>query len=296
MIVNGFDRISGPADFVSCGIAGFYDALDHGVPDKQAANFIGSQNEYRRIIPWMDDDAAGFGASNSNYESKVIAGNTFDYPALHGQAIAKAGYSYVSSSNESVMDSMVNLNEYKLVDLILGKQKQTRIGRGVHAAEFKTFPQKLQKAISNYCLQGGNIFVSGAYVATDLWDNGDVKQEDKDFAKKILKYQWRVGQAATEGNVKTVASPFNMFLGKYDYFNTLNAESYVVESPDGIEPAETNAYTVFRYSENNLSAGVVYQGTYKTCVLGFPFESVKSSAERNQLMKSVLTFFEGSGK
>jgi len=296
MIVNGFDRISGPADFVSCGIAGFYDALDHGVPDKQAANFIGSQNEYRRIIPWMDDDAAGFGASNSNYESKVIAGNTFDYPALHGQAIAKAGYSYVSSSNESVMDSLVNLNEYKLVDLILGKQKQTRIGRGVHAAEFKTFPLKLQKAISEYCLQGGNIFVSGAYVATDLWDNGDVKQEDKDFAKKILKYQWRVGQAATEGKVKTVASPFIMFLGKYDYYNTLNAESYVVESPDGIEPADACAYSVFRYSENSLSAGVVYQGTYKTCVLGFPFESVKSSAERNQLMKSVLTFFEGLGK
>jgi hypothetical protein len=292
MIVNGFDRISGPADFVSQGIAGFYDALDHGVPDKQNICFIGSQNEYRRSIPWMDDDAAGFGASNSNYETKVIAGNTFDYPAVHGQAIANAGYSYVSSSNESVMDSLVNLKDYKIIDLILGKQKQTKIGRGIHAAEFKTFPQKLQKAISEYCLQGGNIFLSGAYVATDLWDNGISLQEDKDFAKHILKYQWRVGQAATEGKVKTVASPFGMFMGKYDYYNTLNAESYVVESPDGIEPAEEDAYTVFRYSENNLSAGVVFQGKYKTCVLGFPFESIKSMEERNQLMKSVLTFFE----
>jgi len=87
-----------------------------------------------------------------------------------------------------------------------------------------------------------------------------------------------------------------MFLGKYDYFNTLNSESYVVESPDGIEPAETNAFTVFRYSENNLSAGVVYQGAYKTCVLGFPFESIKSSVERNQLMKSILTFFDELGR
>jgi len=292
MIVNGFDRISGPADFVSCGVAGFYDALDHGVPDKQAANFIGSQNEYRRSIPWMDDDAAGFGASNSNYESKVIAGNTFDYPALHGQAIAKAGYSYVSASNESVMDSMVDLKEYKLVDLILGKQKQTKIGRGVHAPEFKTFPAGLQRAITEYCQQGGNIFVSGAYVATDLWDNGKVLPKDVDFAKHILKYQWRVGQAATEGKVKTVVSPFGMFLGKYNYYNTLNSESYVVESPDGIEPAEDDAYTVFRYSENNLSAGVVYQGKYKTCVLGFPFESIKSSVERDQLMKSILAFFD----
>jgi len=240
----------------------------------------------------MDDDAAGFGASNSNYESKVIAGNTFDYPALHGQAIAKAGYSYVSASNESVMDSMVNLKEYKLVDLILGKQKQTKIGRGVHAPEFKTFPAGLQRAITEYCQQGGNIFVSGAYVATDLWDNGKVLPKDVDFAKHILKYQWRVGQAATEGKVKTVVSPFGMFLGKYNYYNTLNSEFYVVESPDGIEPAEDDAYTVFRYSENNLSAGVVYQGKYKTCVLGFPFESIKSSVERDQLMKSILAFFD----
>lgn len=296
LVVNGFDRISGPADFVSCGMAGFNDALDHGVPDKQGINFIGSQNEYRRIIPWMDDDAAGFGASNSNYESKVIAGNTFDYPYLHGQAIAKAGYSYVSTSNESVIDSIVNLREYKLVDLILGKQKQISIGRGVHAREFKTFPLNLQKAITGFCEQGGNIFISGAYVATDLWDNGSSLKEDKDFATRILKYKWRTGQAATEGGVKTVATPFAMFSGKYNYFNTLNSESYVVESPDAIEPAQEDAFTLFRYSENNLSAGVVYQGKYKTCVLGFPFESIKSIEERDRLMNAVLTFFSGDKK
>lgn len=296
LVVNGFDRISGPANFVSQGIAGFYDALDHGVPDKQAINYIGSQNEYRRSIPWMDDDASGFGSSNSNYETKVIAGNTFDYPYLHGQAIAKAGYSYVSTSNESVMDSMVNLRDYKFVDLILGKQKQTCIGRGIHATEFKTFPLKLQNAITDFCNQGGNIFISGAYVATDLWDNGTSLAEDKDFATKILKYKWRTGQAATEGGVKTVASPFGMFSGKYNYFNTLNSDSYVVESPDGIEPAQEDAFTQFRYSENNLSAGVTYQGKYKTCILGFPFESIKSNEERERLMNAVLTFFAGEKK
>jgi len=70
----------------------------------------------------------------------------------------------------------------------------------------------------------------------------------------------------------------------------------VVESPDGIEPADDNAFTVFRYSENNLSAGVVYQGNYKTCVLGFPFESIKSSLERDQLMESILTLFNQQAK
>jgi hypothetical protein len=106
-----------------------------------------------------------------------------------------------------------------------------------------------------------------------------------------LKYKWRTGQAAITGKVKSVASPFAMLSGNYDYYNELNAESYAVESPDGIEPAAKDSYTVFRYSENNLSAGVAYNGKYKTCILGFPFESVKNEEGKNQLMKSVLSFF-----
>ena len=43
--------------------------------------------EYRRSIPWMDDDASGFGDSYGDQEGKVIAGNTFDYPAIHVESL-----------------------------------------------------------------------------------------------------------------------------------------------------------------------------------------------------------------
>ena len=46
-----------------------------------------------------------------------------------------------------------------------------------------------------------------------------------------------------------------------------------------------------RYSENNLSAGVVYKGDYKTCILGFPFEALRTASEREALMNAILTFF-----
>jgi len=292
LVVNGFDRISAPADFVADSIAGFYDVLDHGVPYKQDYSYIGRQTEFRRNIPWMDDDAAGFGASRANYEKMVIAGNTFDYPLVHGKAITNAGYSFVSCSDEAVMDENADLKEYKFVDLILGKERETKMGRGgVCPTEFKTFPDKLQAAIKEYCDANGNIFISGAFVGSDLWDNKASRQEDRTFAMNTLKYKWRTGQAAITGKVKGVASPFVMLAGNYDYYNELNAESYAVESPDGIEPSSKDSYTVFRYSENNLSAGVAYNGKYKTCILGFPFESVKKEEERNQLMKSVLSFF-----
>ena len=51
-----------------------------------------------------------------------------------------------------------------------------------------------------------------------------------------------------------------------------------------------------RYPENNLSAGVAYQGSYKTCVLGFPFESLRTTEEREYLMNAIMTFFDSNTK
>jgi len=297
LVINGFNRISAPADFdfQADSTAGFLDLMDHGVPYIHDISYIGRMKEFRRQIPWMDDDASGFGDSYANYETMVIAGNSFDYPALHGAAILKAGYSFVSCSDEVVKNGKVALQEYPVVDLILGKECQTKMGPGsILPLTYKTFDKEMQQAITAYCNGGGNIFVSGAYVGTDLWDNwlAESDPEDQAFATDVLKYKWRVNQAALMGKVKTVASPFASFNGNYEYFNELNPESYVVESPDAIEPAAEGAYTIFRYSENNLSAGVAYQGAYKTCVLGFPFESIKTPAEREQMMKAILAFFQ----
>lgn len=293
LVVNGFDRLSAPFSFATRdSIGGFVDFIDHGVPDKNEYNYIGSQYEFKRIVPWMDDDAAGFGASNANFETTVIAGNTFDYPAMHGKSIVKAGYSFISASRDAVIEDFADMNKYKVVDLILGKQRETKIGRGAFPAEFKTFPKEFQDKITAYCKQGGNIFISGAFVASDLWETENPVKEDQQFAADVLKYKWRVGRAAVEGKVKSVASPFPMISGNYEFYTKLNSIAYAVESPDAMEPAGENSHTIFRYSENNLSAGVAYSGDYKTCILGFPFEAIKSEAERDNLMKSVLSFIE----
>lgn len=292
LIINGFDRLSAPFSFATAdSIGGFVDALDHGVPDKSEYNYTGSQHEFRRAIPWMDDDSPGFGASNANYESTLVAGNTFDYPAVHGKSIANAGYSFVSAGRDAVLHGDVDLNSYKTVDLILGKQRQTKTGRGVRPIEFKTFPEELQDKITDYCRKGGNIFVSGAYVASDLWDSGNPPLEaDTKFATDVLKYTWRAGHASVEGKVKAVASPFPVFSGNYEFHSILNPKAYAVESPDALEPAGENSYTLFRYSENNMSAGIAYDGDYRTCVLGFPLEAVKDEKGRDKLMSDILSF------
>lgn len=291
LVINGFDRISAPISFtIQDSIAGFMDAIDHGVPDKSQYNYTGSQYEFRREMPYMGNDTPGFGGSNADYETTVVAGNTFDYPYLHGKSIVNAGYSFISSSRDAVTNGQVNLSKYQLLDLILGKQRQTNIGRSYFVPDFKTFPKELQSKITNYCQQGGNILVSGAFVGSDIWGNENPQKEDIAFALNILKYKWQGGRKSISGNVNSVASPYSIYKGELEFYNKPNSNSYGVESPDAIDPSGENSYTIYRYSDNNLSAGIASQTNYKTCVLGFPFESIVEEDQRNNLMKGILSF------
>lgn len=294
-IVNGFTRVSAPDRFDSGDIAGFYDVRDHGVPYMQDMSFIGSQFEFRRDIPWMDDDAAGFGASRADYEDKVVAGNTFDYPYIHGQAIATAGYGFVSTSVEAFVEAT---DTPAMVDLILGKQKEYKTGTGSYGTHFKAFPGELQNRMADLAGKGTAFFVSGSYVATDIWDNPysdeATAEADKAFARSVLGFNWRVGQASVEGEAYEVDSRFRAFnRGNYEFANTLNDEMYAVESPDSFYPAdpETGA-TILRYTENNLVAGTAMVApTHRAVVIGFPFETIKDTDSRNALMDQILAFF-----
>jgi len=294
LIINGFDRVSAPYSFASkdSSIAGFFDHIDGGVPYIKDISFIGRQYEYRRDIPWMDDDSPGFGSSYADYETKVIAGNTFDYPYVHGKVFAKAGYSFVSMSRDALLNNKIDNSEYFITDIILGKQMKTKIGRGVKDGRFETFPAHLRDFISDYTTSGGNLLVSGANVATDLWDNIDTARVSKNFATEVLKYQWRTNNASKTGEVKAVQSPYN-FTGRYSFHTLPNEYVYCVEAPDGIEPVGKDAWTIFRYADNNISAGVAYSGSYKSVVLGFPVETLKEEIQIFNLINSVILFFKG---
>lgn len=300
LVVNGFTRLGAPYWFDSGEIAGFYNAYDSGVADGRDISFIGDMVEFRRDIPWMDDDAAGFGASRSNYETKVIAGNTFDYPYIHGQLISGADYSFCSTSMAAWLDGSCR-SDAKVVDIIFGKQRESAIGRGVRGTEFKTFTSELQAKISAATAAGVSFLISGSYVASDLWDNPNSSEAtlkaDKDFAQKVLGYQWRSGQAAIEGEAHTVQNPYGITRGQTLTFSQTPDESiYSVESPDGLFPADKRGATFMRYGENNLPAGSLFDaGSYRTAIMGFPLEHTiagpaKGADEPYKLVKQILNF------
>ena len=293
LIINGFDRVASPATVSSEDFNGFLESQDPGVPDKYDVSLTGSQFNFDSTSQWISNDQPGWGASHANYETKVIAGNTFDYTFIHGESIKANGFPFVSTSVKAVINGTVDLANYKFVDLILGEQKTTGWERAIedslHGLEFKTFPKKLQEDISAYCKSGGNIFVSGSYVGSDLFKENPVDTTDINFAENVLRYKWDTDHATVTGKVFCADSAFMPRFEEFIFNHQLNDKIYAVTAPDAIRGIN-GSKTILRYNENQFSAGTGYKGNYGTVVLGFPFETIAGQKTRNTIMKSILHF------
>jgi hypothetical protein len=294
LIVNGFDRVSAPATVSTPGYSGFVNGEDMGVPYKYDISFTGREYNYDSTSQWKTNDDPGWGASRSDYEGKVIAGNTFDYPYVHGKSLMENGYGFESASVKSVENGEVDLRKYSLIDLILGEQKKTCWERPkedtLRGIEYKTIPEKLQKEIKYYIEGGGNILVSGAYVGSDLFKVKPLDTTDIQFAENILKYRLDTDHGSSGGGVYSADSLFMPKYSSFEYNTKLNDKIYAVESPDAIGAAK-GSKVIMRYSENEFPAGIGYKGKYGVIVMGIPFETIEGVKVRAGVMKSILIYF-----
>lgn len=280
LIINGFTRVSAPMSASYGDEAGFYAMTDFGVPHIRDISFIGYQTEYRRKA------GENFGKSNGDFASTVIAGNTFDFPYLHGVSIAKTGRGFISTSVGAVENGNVDLKDYEIIDLILGKQKTSMTGFGSSGIKYSAFPEKLQTRLEDFVNHGGDLLVSGEYVSSDIFDPRNT-QRGANFAKNILGLTFTDGPRSQTGAVKSVSNKLKN--GMYYYSNTLNEKTYIVENPDILMPDE-NADTeiLSRFSDTDLPSSILNKrGKSRIIVSTIPFEAI-NPGQRDQLMKDYL--------
>ena len=290
MVVNGFDRVSGPEWFDSKKMAGITWWKDRGVPDHFEISPVGDQYDFDRKSPWLDDDSPGWGASYGDMEGKIIPGNNFDYPYIHGKAIMEAGHSFYSVSDKYFCSDSFSPSAWKNIDLILGEEKSTPFIGDTTVINFKIYTPEFMQRINELTQSGANIFMSGSYVGSDLIIPGDSSAIK--FAQKTLHFLPRTGHAVKTGKVYSTDYAGSFFNVNIDFNTTCSESVYSAEAPDAIEPSGNGAVCTLRYSDNNSSAGVFFRGNYKTLIMGFPFETINSEQQRNLLMKQVLNFFE----
>ena len=279
LIVNNFDRVSAPAWVESPGFAGFESRLDTGVPYLQEIGYIGENYEFRRSALFADNDYPGFGATFDDRAGQIIAGNTFDYPYIHGQALMRLGYPFHSVSR----DAFCAADEPAyVVDLICGKQGRTPTGRGEKPDRFTVFPEPLRQALRKVVQTGGNLLVSGSSIASDIQGDSDATA----FANEVLGYQLANAFGTNTGCIADM--PFS---------KDLNPDVYCVERPDGLKPAGKNAKVWLRYPGSAYAAAIYSQnGDNKTVCLGVPVETVLKAADREWILGQALDFLYNGKK
>ncbi len=295
LIVNAFDRIAPPACATAPGFSGFFNLTDAGVPDRIDYNFPGLQYDFRPDSPFRSNDSPGHGASFADDETRLIAGNTFDFPIVHGWALRDLGYSFASCSDEAVMDTLVDLGRYACVDLLMGEERATPRVRPdldtILGLRFVAFPLALRNAVGAFTQAGGALMVSGSHMGVDLWSTLPADSTGMRFAREVLKFSWVGDHASRTGRVITSDTAF-LPQGVTLVFSTeLNDSIYAVESPESLAPVRGGT-TLLRYEENLFSAAVGVNDGSRIVVLGFPFETILDHRGRTALMRSMMAYLK----
>lgn len=279
LIINGFTRISGPEKYKMDNCAGFKSDADFGVPYLRDISFTGPQFEFNR------NAGNSFGSSSSSYTSQIIAGNTFEYPSLHGEAIANAGHGFVSASVGAVESGDVKLSNYKAIDLILGRQKAGITGNGKSGIRHRTFTPELERQLHIFSDAGGKMLITGENVVSDLY-TPRYGPDDRHFSEVVM------GVTVPDSTVISRSGAIRSSEGHHvKYSSTYNDANYIVQHPDVLQTAPgVQGEVIYTFTDTNDPAGyLIPRGKGMNMIISVPFESILDKNERNRIMSRFLS-------
>lgn len=256
-IVNNFTRVAPPDFFADSTYAGIL-PHSYAVADGMDISFLGEQYDHLRSSEWQSDDNCGWGASYADQQFVLTAGNTHDYPLMHGRVLTNLGYSYCSCSAAAVEDSTA-LRGYDIVDVIAGKQRTD--------STYQMFPSGLRAALTYYTEQGGSVLLSGMYIGSEA-----AACTDKSFVRQVLRYTYRGDHATRNGTVLLNRAAWPVQIVRL--ITQPNAAVICCENAQGILP-ERGSVAIGNYTDSGMTAGVAYNTDFRLIALPFIMESVE---------------------
>ena len=288
LVINNFDRISAPSWFDSPQYAGFDARRDGGVAYIKDISYGGESWEYRRDRKYINNTAPGFGATEIDMAGFQPAGNSFDYPSVHGRALMDLGFNFVSMSRSAFEKAPAG--HYYALDIICGKQISTLVGHAGKGVRFRVFPEAFRKALKASASAGCNILISGSYIATDVWDEiypiGDsgYQEQAREFVENTLGYRWSTSHGSVNGKVNFDGEAFT-------FCHEPNENTYCTETAGSIRPV-SGGRTIATFT-NRTGAGVFhpYEG-YKVVAWSFPLELTEGKEKLEAIIDKSLKYFE----
>lgn len=287
LIVNGFERIDAPA-FVADSLYAGIGLQSYVVADGYDISFIGEQYDYLRSSEWQSDDNCGWGACYCHQQFALTAGNTRDYPLQHGAVLSAMGISYSSCAVGAMPDSS-RLSKYGLVDLIMGKQRTTVPYAAEHRQDtmYQAFTPALRTLLKGYTHGAGSLLVSGMYIASEA-----AATKDQAFISEVLHCRLRGDHATRNGHVlldaRVLPAAHGELYPQAQIMMQPNERVICCENPEGIVPCG-EAKAVARYADSGMSAGIVYDGTFRMMAFPFILESTENFASLYERCVQYLT-------
>ena len=248
LVVNGFHRLAGPAvKYNDMGLAtGFDMAEDPGL-------------SYGRTACWTS-------------HLPFLAGNDFNYTTEHVRAIATMKkFSVASCSSECIGMGDVILSKYRLLDLILGNERND-------GYSLKRNPSISTMMRSELRYFSGALLVSGSYVGSD-----NQASADSTFLAEVL-YTDYVRKYKDQSDSAQVVTGMGV---DFDVYRALNEDHYASTSSDVLQPLGT-AFPAMLYADGSIAAIACKER--RSFVMGFPLECIRTEEQRGLCMRSVLKF------
>lgn len=277
LVVDAFNRLSGPARIETADSLGFDLSADCGVPRGYTLALIGKQTNFDRQS-MGGEGPRSLGHGGSEWLGRRIAGNNFDGSETHTAAIIEAA-PHVSVSSTCV-DAFNGLSEkqlsaYRLIDYAAGLERDAPH----NLRPYKAIPVAARRQLQHFQSNGGHLLVSGSFIGSDLRS-----EEEQRFLAQTL-------HLSCPGNVRN--DSLSIFTGlnlQLPVYNTPNADHFACNISDVLEPTE-GAFSAFAYGNGGYSAGVAHDGQNgRTLTLGFPFECISDAQIRAQAMSAMLQF------
>lgn len=286
VVVNGFHRLASPALKYSSveRIAGFDLNEDPGVSYGLAAGWVGNQQVYSMGNAGSEGPGS-FGYSGNELVGRFIAGNEFNYVTEHVDAIASSGeYSVVTCSSECIGTGKDFLNEYPLIDLLLGNERND----GYSLGKFTSLPVEMRNALQRY---HGALLVSGSYIASD-----NVSPNDSSFIANLLHIDFRAQNRDRTSVVNGMGTAFDVWrdVNSQHYASSVSdvlgvpgvADSLLLTLPS----TENLAFVAMTYSDNSPAAIAYKDDHRRTFAMGFPLECIRQRKMKSYVMRGILNF------
>jgi hypothetical protein len=301
LIVDGFDRVSGPAFVENETTAGFDRDIDPGVGWHWNYGLVGNVYDYDRASDWQNDlDSPGWGASDCDWEDRLEKGNSFDHIVAHGEAAAAAGLAFDSALSEAYADATID-GTWPLIDWIAGLQRSTPPPAGMPGignpdrmtAAFEVLSAAAREHLQRHVAGGGKLLLSGAYIAEDLLEGPMANDASRAFAREVLGIASHEAKATrTNAVLQNDSVPNFDAVGRLRFGAQLGGTINPLPVVMSVPSAETfgpgpQASVAMTYGDSGKPAAIA---SPDTVVLGFPLETILPVDKRAETMKAAAGY------